>query len=463
MSQGERVRKLGIRETDVSNGPVGYWIHAAPRVRCNHALEYAVHLATERRQDLFCFFVIDPSYPGATVRHFRFLIQGVTDTIAALSDRGIFCAMYLGSPRETVVDLSRHFSVLVTDRAYSRTHREWYDTLRDRARCPVYQVESNVVVPVETTSDKEEYSAATIRRKISRERDRFLVPIQTVAYGGGRAAPPAAPNTPRPIDLRDLSDTDGFLRRLGIRSAPTAAFSGGERVARELLTTFLEERLPRYDSLRNVPDLDWGSHMSPYLHFGQISPVEIALAAIDHDAARGGADGEAAAEAFLEELIVRRELAINFVHYNENYDTYRSLPDWARRTLDDHRSDPRDDLYTDSQLENAETHDPYWNACQREMTQRGVMHGYMRMYWGKKILEWSADPEYAYERAIVLNDTWELDGRDPNGWAGIAWCFGKHDRPWAERPVFGKVRYMNDAGLRRKFKSIDLYVARWTG
>ena len=194
--------------------------------------------------------------------------------------------------------------------------------------------------------------------------------------------------------------------------------------------------------------------MSPYLHFGQISPLTVALTV---QAADGVA--EEAKQAFLEELIVRRELAVNFVYYEKHYDRYVCLPDWAKKTLVEHRRDRREHSYTLEQLENAATHDPYWNAAMEEMRLTGKMHGYMRMYWGKKILEWTKPPQEGMRIALYLNNKYELDGRDPNGFAGVAWCFGKHDRPWAERPVFGKVRYMNDKGLRRKF-DIEAYVRR---
>jgi deoxyribodipyrimidine photo-lyase len=179
------------------------------------------------------------------------------------------------------------------------------------------------------------------------------------------------------------------------------------------------------------------------------------VAAEDTDAVRAGY------ESFFEELVVRRELAANFTQFNDRYDHYEGLPDWARKTLEEHISDPRPATYSPDQLEAGETEDKYWNACQREMVVRGKMHGYMRMYWGKKILEWMNDPAEAMQLAISLNDKYELDGRDPNGYAGVAWCFGKHDRAWPERPVYGKVRYMNANGLKRKFKQIEQYVERW--
>jgi deoxyribodipyrimidine photo-lyase len=193
--------------------------------------------------------------------------------------------------------------------------------------------------------------------------------------------------------------------------------------------------------------------MSPYLHFGQISPLDIALKVLQSDSP--GKD------AYLEELITRRELSINYVFYNQYYDTFGGLPRWAQKTLTTHQGDERTSTYSPAQLEGADTHDPYWNAAQREMVLTGKMHGYMRMYWGKKILEWSSSPEKAFDTASFLNNKYELDGRDPNGYAGVAWCFGKHDRPWATRNVFGNVRFMNSAGLRRKFDA-DKYARKYS-
>jgi deoxyribodipyrimidine photo-lyase len=195
--------------------------------------------------------------------------------------------------------------------------------------------------------------------------------------------------------------------------------------------------------LRNDPNKEYCSNLSPYLHFGQISPLTIAL--------KIQATKDSNTGAFLEELIVRRELSMNYVYFNITYDSFDSLPSWAKTTLLKHAKDPRPYLYTEEELETAHTHDSFWNAAQREMTQTGKMHGYMRMYWGKKIIEWTSSPKEAFQLALRLNNKYELDGRDPNGFTGVAWCFGKHDRAWKERPIFGKVRYMNDAGLTRKF------------
>jgi deoxyribodipyrimidine photo-lyase len=227
------------------------------------------------------------------------------------------------------------------------------------------------------------------------------------------------------------------------------AFHGGTKEAKSHLEIFLESKLDRFPELRNDPTLDYLSHMSPYLHFGQISPLYIAL--------KVSKTRSLGAETFLEELIIRRELSMNFVFYNEKYDSFEAIPDWAKKTLRTHQKDKRSYVYGLEEFEMGKTHDPYWNAAQKEMVIKGKMHGYMRMYWGKKILDWSRKPEEAFKIALYLNDKYELDGRDPDGFTGVAWCFGKHDRPWGERSVFGNVRYMNDKGLKRKFDA-DKYV-----
>jgi deoxyribodipyrimidine photo-lyase len=255
------------------------------------------------------------------------------------------------------------------------------------------------------------------------------------------------------LDLRlagavDLSDVDGVLRTLQLdRSvSPVGRFRGGTSEARRRVREFVAAKLDGYAAARSEPGAFYCTQISPYLHFGQISPVEIALAV------RGAGTGaDADRLAYLDELIVRRELAANFVEFEPRYDDYACVPGWARATLEAHRSDRRRHIYGRDQLEDARTHDPYWNAAMREMRDTGFMHNYMRMYWGKKILEWSAEPEAAFRTILCLNNRYFLDGRDANSYANVAWIFGVHDRPWPERPVFGKVRYMNARGLERKF------------
>jgi deoxyribodipyrimidine photo-lyase len=239
--------------------------------------------------------------------------------------------------------------------------------------------------------------------------------------------------------------------------APAEGAKGGTSRALSLLHSYIEEKLPFYADERNDPGLETQSGLSPYLHFGQVSPVTIARAV-----RRASGVSEAARAAFLEQLIVRRELSMNFVAHTAAYDSFACLPAWARATLAAHARDARPHQYSARQLEEGRTHDPYWNAAMSEMRLTGRLHGYMRMYWGKKIIEWSPSPAAAFRTALRLNNRYFLDGRDPNSYAGVAWCFGLHDRPWQQRPIFGMVRYMNESGLRRKF-DIEGYVRRIEG
>jgi deoxyribodipyrimidine photo-lyase len=331
----------------------------------------------------------------------------------------------------------------VVDRGYLRIQRAWRDDASKRMECLLLQVESDVIVPVEETSPKEEYAAATIRSKIKRKLDGFLVPL--------KEHEPFIDSLSLDFDSFNIDDLEKAISRLRIdRSVKRVdSFHGGTREAKSHLEVFLEGKLDRFPELRNDPTLDYLSHMSPYLHFGQISPLYIAL--------KVSKTGSPGIEAFLEELIIRRELSMNFIFYNEKYDSFEAIPDWAKKTLKAHEKDRRPYLYSLGELESAKTHDPYWNAAQKQMVVEGKMHGYMRMYWGKKILEWTRTPKEAFRNALYLNNRYGLDGRDPNGFTGVAWCFGKHDRPWGERAIFGNVRYMNDKGLKRKFDA-DSYV-----
>jgi deoxyribodipyrimidine photo-lyase len=348
-------------------------------------------------------------------------------------------------PPAGAVELSRRAAIVVTDRGYTRIQRLWRATAAERIDCPLIQVESDIVVPVETASNKEETAARTLRPKIHREMHNYLIPVEETEVR--RKVRDAG------LESLDPAGGDELLRELGLNKGPgrVDAFAGGTARARELLEMFIASKLDRYDADRNDPCLDGLSDLSPYIHFGQISPVYVAIRVQD-----ARSPGTAA---FLEELIIRRELAVNFVHHNEGYNSFQGLPRWCRETLMEHGMDERPYTYSLEQLEQARTHDPYWNSAQTQMVKTGKMHGYMRMYWGKKIMEWTGSVEDAYSIALYLNDRFELDGRDPNGYAGVAWCFGKHDRPWAARPVFGSIRYMNDKGLKRKFDA-DAYVTK---
>jgi deoxyribodipyrimidine photo-lyase len=438
----DRLQRLNGQEP--GNGDyVLYWMQAAQRAENNPALEYAIRQANERHQPCLAFFGLTDRFPEANARHFVFMLEGLRETQKALADRGVALVVKPISPELGAVEFGRAASLVVTDRGYLRVQKKWRAKAAAELTCPLIQVETEAVVPIETASPKEEYAAATIRPKIRKILPSYLVPL--------RERKPLRDSLKWVGESMDLSDIESLLSTLRIdrRVAASPLYRGGTSEAKARLRVFFRDRIDHFSDLRNNPALDYLSHLSPYLHFGQISPLMIALKAT--------ATRSSGVEAFLEELIIRRELAMNFVHYNPRYDEFEALPAWARKTLGDHASDPRPVVYSRPELEEGRTHDPYWNAAQREMVLAGKMHGYMRMYWGKKILEWSPTPEEAFATALYLNNRYELDGRDPNGFAGVAWCFGKHDRPWGRRPIFGMVRYMNDKGLRRKFDA-DQYV-----
>jgi deoxyribodipyrimidine photo-lyase len=449
MIQQGRIKTLNDRPIQKGHY-VLYWMQASQRAVCNHALEYAIRQANDLSRPVLCLFGLTDRFPEANERHYAFMLQGLKEVHEALYERGIRFLVLHDSPEHAALQFSQDASMVVTDRGYLGIQRSWRRHLADHAPCLVVQVESDVVVPVEVASEKEAYSAAVLRPRIKKHLKGYLVPLKTTPVKKDSLA-----LSYKGLDLQDIR---GALRGLSLDGSvsPVETFHGGRKEAMKLLRLFVSQKLKYYEESRNDPSADYGSHMSPYLHFGQIAALEIA---IEIRRARGKA--KAAKEAFLEELIVRRELSMNFVYYNPHYNSYEALPSWARETLKAHEKDKREHLYNRATWEAGRTHDPYWNAAQREMILTGKMHNYMRMYWGKKILEWSKTPQEAFRTALYLNNKYELDGRDPNGFAGVAWCFGKHDRAWSERPVFGKVRYMNAAGLRRKF-DIEAYVRRCT-
>ena len=425
-----------------------YWMQASQRVECNHALEYAVGEANERNLPVVVVFGLTDRFPEANLRHYAFMLEGLEEVRKGLRDRGIRFALMRRSPELAATAMAEEAALVVADRGYLRIQRQWRNHVAKNAPCAVVQVESDAVVPVETASPKEEYTAGTLRPKLQRILEGYLVPL--------KERPVRKDSLSLRLDVDTEEDFPSLLKKMKIdRSvSPVRAFRGGTARANALLEEFIAKKIRHYDELRSDPGLDYSSHLSPYLHFGQISPLAVALRVSGERSIPA-----AARESFLEELIVRRELSMNFVFYNDRYDEYECLPDWARKTLAEHAKDRREYLYGPEQWERAGTHDPYWNAAQREMMITGKMHNYMRMYWGKKLLEWSRTPAEAFRTALWLNNRYELDGRDPNGFAGVAWCFGKHDRAWFERKVFGKIRYMNDAGLRRKF-DMDAYLKK---
>jgi deoxyribodipyrimidine photo-lyase len=422
-------------------GFVFYWIQQSQRTEYNYALEYSIDRANELNKTLIAIFILTDDFPEANERHYCFMIEGLIELNQSLMKRGIKLYIIYGYPPDEVIKISKYASIIITDKGYLKIQENWRKTVAKSINCTFIQIEADIIIPVKIASDKEEYMARTIRPKINKFLIDYLSPIK----------PRKLNNKSVYVKLKldniiQVENPDEIMKKLNIDHSVKKVdwIKGGTSQAKDYLKSFINNKLSKYDKFRNEPSLTYQSNMSPYLHFGQISSIYIAIKVMEKDNSTGK-------DAYLEELIVRRELSINFVYYNKTYDNIECLPDWARNTLFNHKSDERSIIYSLSDIEKANTHDEYWNTAQMEMVKTGKMHGYMRMYWGKKILEWSESPEKAFSYAIYLNNKYSIDGRDPNGYAGIAWCFGKHDQAWKERPIFGKVRYMNYNGLKRKF------------
>ncbi len=425
---------------------VVYWMQRAQRGIDNPALNLAIAVGNAVEQPVVAVFALTADYPEAQRRHYRFLVEGLRDAEADMAARGVPLVVRLGSPEEVVPAFAEEVraSLMVGDENPVRIGQKWRDQVARRLTLPFHLVDADVVVPT-ALFPREEFAARTLRPKIHRVWKDYLKPLSSP-----RARTSWKGRRPAGVDI----DPDALMAKLkveGIGEVPD--YPGGTREAQRRLRRFLAERLDRYATARNEPSPYSTTELSAHLHFGHVSPLTIALEALNSGAPQESIDS------LLEELIVRRELAINFVARNPDYDRLDGCPEWARKTLAAHSRDRRPVLYTAPQLEAGETHDPLWNAAQKEMVLTGRMHNYLRMYWAKKILEWTPDPETAFQIALDLNDRYEMDGRDPNGYTGVAWAIGgKHDRPWPERPIFGTVRFMSYESTRKKFNSAG-YIA----
>jgi deoxyribodipyrimidine photo-lyase len=441
----KRVRAL--KKEEQKRGPVLYWMSRDQRAGDNWALLYARQLAREQGSPLAVAFCLAAKFLGAMGKQYRFMLQGLKEVEQSLRDCNIPFFLLRGDPGREVARFLREIDagVLVSDFSPLRESRQWKAAVAGETEIPFYEVDAHNIIPCWFASQKQEWAAYSFRPKVHRLLGEFLdeFPSLQEMPPGNSAYWNAAAKNDWPAAEKS-HEADG---------APQAKLIiPGEAAAAMRLGNFLANKLAGYQSDRNDPNRDGQSGLSPYLHFGQISAQRVALVA-----ARSMKD----AGAFLEELVVRKELSDNFCYYNQHYDDIEGFPAWARASLDKHEKDKREYLYSLEELEGARTHDELWNAAQQEMLLTGKMHGYMRMYWAKKILEWTESPAATQAAAIYLNDRYELDGRDPNGYAGIAWSLGGlHDRAWKERAIFGKVRYMSYNGARSKFDVKD-YITRW--
>jgi deoxyribodipyrimidine photo-lyase len=440
------VRRKGA--PDSGGRCVVYWMQRAQRALDNPALNVAVEAANALKQPVVIFFAPVPFHPHANLRHYAFLAQGIPDIAERARKRGIGFVLRR-YPEHSLLKFCDEVkaSLVVGDENPMREPNHWREVAARKLSVPLWTVDADVLVPSRLL-EKEQYAARIIRPRLQQRLEHFLTPPHN---------PKAKVEWEKPGGLHALAD-DGSLditeswEDLDRSVQPVDSFRGGTDEALKLLREFATHKLEHYPERHGKPETDGTSRLSPYLHFGHIGPHTVALAVEKAKAPRAAKDD------FLDQLITWRELSINFAHFNSLYDSIESAPDWAHRTLAKHASDKRPVTYSRQQLEHAETHDELWNAAQHQMLHAGWMHNYMRMYWAKKILEWSASPAFAYQTAVYLNDKYFLDGRDPNGYAGIAWATaGKFDRPWFERPIFGTIRYMSGSAARKKFDA-DQYI-----
>lgn len=427
------------------DGPIVYWMVRDQRVADNPALWWAATLAQKYHQPLIVMVCLrrDLRPANMTARSLDFMLTGLKEVAKRLREINVAFTVQVGEPAVKVSEFIKNMEAgaLVTDFSPLRTVRNWHSNLQNNLTVPFYMVDAHNIVPVLECSNKAEYAAQFYRKKIMPRLTTSLAENFNVRGNFKTFALPVV-------------DWYGLQAQVLVNEKvqPIEGVASGELAAVRELRAFINNRLPIYATKRNDPNENAQSNLSPYLHFGQLSARMVARAVLASDASRDNID------AFIDELVVWRELAENYCYYNKNYDNLKGAPMWARNTLQAHQKDKRDYIYTLAQFDQADTHDKLWNAAQQQMKQTGKMHGYMRMYWAKKILEWTNSASEAIKIAIYLNDTYSLDGRDPNGYAGIMWAIaGVHDRPWFDRPIYGTIRYMNANGCRSKF-DVDKYI-----
>ncbi len=441
-------RVRACNEQAVGEGPVVYVVAREQRVRDNWALLYAATEAKRRSVPLLVLFALGPMFNNGSARHNEWMVASLRELSENLAKKHIPFFLEMGEWATVVTSFAARYGAgeVVFDFNPLEPVRNWRVAAAQKLACRAVEVDARNIVPCWEASPKAEFAAYTFRPKVHRALSEFLVPFPLLPTSSTSSV--VAPR----IDWEAVR----AFRQCDYAKTVPSHYVPGEAAAHKELKKFLAERLQGYASRRNDPNLEGVSNLSPYLRWGNLSAERVAL---EVQAVQGVQKADK--DAFLEELIVRRELSDNYVFYTKDYDTLAGAHQWAQDTLNLHRTDEREYSYTRDQFESAATHDPLWNAMQTQLVLEGKMHGWCRMYWAKKILEWTKSPEEAIATALYLNDHYELDGRESNGVVGVMWSIaGVHDRAWTERPVFGKIRYMNFNGAKRKF-DVAAYIERY--
>jgi len=440
-----RIKKINNKIENNQGEYVFYWVINGLRIDYNFSLKFAIEKANKLQKPLLVFFGLKDGYYWSNLRHYQFLKEGLIEFLGGLKHLKIAFVVKKINDDKLIFNYAKKAVAVISDEVYLRGVKNRQEALSDKIAASFYLVENNSYYPINIILNKKASFSWQIRDKIFN----FLNLVKKDFY-----LEKTKINCLNFFPTLKKEDIEKEFAKLNLdKKIYFKKFIGGEREADKILKEFIEKKLSFYKRFHSCPEKDYTSNLSSYLHFGNISPVKVVNEILKRSSLK-----DENVYSFFNELLVWRELSFNFVYFDKNYYNFKSLPTWAKLTLEKHKNDKRDYLYF-SQLEKGETHDKYWNTCQKEMVYLGKMANYMRMYWAKKVIEWTKDWKKAYSWLVKINNKYELDGRDPNGYLGVSWSFGNFDRPWRERKIFGKVRYMSSSGLERKF-DIKKYVEK---
>ncbi|MGM0546758.1 MAG: hypothetical protein ACQEST_08550 [Bacteroidota bacterium] len=479
----DRVFKRNDKDPNPDGDYVLYWMQINRRLRYNYALEYAVGWANKLGKPLLIYEGLICDYPWASDRFHHFLMEGMEENLQIARENNLNYHSYVedepGAGKGLLHALAENACAIISDEFPVYIIREHNEKVGPKLEVPFITVDSNGIIPLGLTN-KAPYNAYFFRKIMQRNfvecfthppkknpledlENRSTVTLDDDFLDKYPSAEKKLKSKDVFIDSQPINHEVGKIELQGTRQAALGK-----------LGQFIQHGLSKYDDHRNDPDINATSGLSPWLHFGKISEYEIVDAVLDHQpegwsldnitfnkgSTGGFFNGDSNVDAFLDEVITWREVGFHFAHHESNYDQYDSLPDWALETLEKHKDDPREYVYELEEFAQSQTHDEIWNAAQTQLREEGVMHNYLRMLWGKKVLEWTPNPEIALAYLIELNNRYAIDGRDPNSYSGIFWIFGRFDRAWQERPIYGKVRYMTSDSTRKKLK-LKKYLERY--
>lgn len=480
-----RVFKQNDKEPNEEGNYVVYWMESTRRFQYNFGLEYAVSWANKLDQPLLIFEAFSCKYRWATDRSHTFMMQGMKENLEYAEENDLnyitFCEEQHSQIEEMFMKIAEGASLVISDEFPIFIIKKSNEKFSKKVDIPYITIDSNGLIPLGLT-EKDPYNAYFFRKIMQKNFvEAYTNPPKKDPLDDlenhNKIGSISEILEEFPDGKKTLEDISGFIEGLDIdHSVKPIEWKGTRKAALGMLGSFIQYGLLEYGDKRNDPDEQKTSHLSPWLHFGKISTFEIVRAVLDHqpkdwsldkitynNGSTGGFyNGNSDIADFLDELITWREVGFHFAHHRTDYDQLESLPDWVLETLEEHWDDPREWEYSYEELANAETHDEIWNAAQTQLREEGIIHNYLRMLWGKKVIEWTSDPETALKYLIDLNNTYAIDGRDPNSYSGIFWCFGRFDRAWQERPIFGKLRYMTSESTRKKVK-LKHYLNKYGG